>query len=367
MIKILQILPSDALGVQQLAESIESSFPNEDFEVITAYLNPTDNRQASSKTKLFNFDRKATKKIRLKILWQIFKYCRDEQFDVIITHRFKPLYLLLILNLFLKVPKCFSVIHGFDDFSRYYRRLLLSLFWSKDWRFVAISDSVANYLLRVKPNLANDHVITINNAINVNALTQTLKTKQQSRDSLKLSQQAFIFGTIGRLSPLKGHLHLIKAFEIVHQKHPNTHLVIIGEGRSRQEIEAYLANRDIQKSITLTGAIVNASQYIKAFDVFVLPSLKEGFGMVLLEAMGAKLPIIASHTGGIPYVLGGLGELLPPKGYPQALSNAMLEHAKLTLEERQQKGNALYKRLIKQFDEPIYKEKWLTLIKEKLH
>jgi len=362
MTKILQILPSDALGIQQLAESIESSFPSKDFDIITAYLNPTNNRQATSKTKLFNFDRKETRRLKLKVLWQIFKYCRDEKFDVIITHRFKPLYLLLIINIFLKVPRCFSVIHGFDDFSRYYRRLLLRLFWSNNWRFVAISESVGSYLLRIKPNLANNQIITINNAINVNALSLTFKTKQNSRDYLKLNRQAFIFGTIGRLTPLKGHLHLIKAFESVHDKHPNAHLVIIGEGRARQEIEAYLTNREIQRSITLTGEITDASQYMKAFDIFVLPSLKEGFGMVLLEAMAAKLPIIASHTGGIPHVLGELGELAPPNDYPLSLAKLMHKQAELTNEQREAEGIALHKRLLDEFDEPIYQKKWLALI-----
>ena len=363
MIKILQILPSDAPGIQQLAESIESSFPSDHYEVITAYLNPTHTKKITPKTKFFNFDKKETKRINLKVLWQLFKYCRDEQFDILITHRFKPLYLLLILNVFLKAPKCFSVIHGFDDFSRYYRRLLLRLFWSSKWRFVAISEPVANYLLRLRPKLANDQVVTINNAINVSALSQTLKTKQQSRSFLKLDQQAFIFGTIGRLSSLKGHLHLIKAFEMTHQKHPDAHLVIIGEGHSRQEIETYLANREIKKNITLAGAIEDAAQYIKAFDVFVLPSLKEGFGMVLLEAMAAKLPIIASHTGGIPYVLGDLGQLSSPKDYPLSLAKLMIEQVELTNGKREEAGQALYDRLLNEFDEPIYQKKWLGLIK----
>jgi len=362
MVKILQILPSDAPGVQQLAESIESSFPTEGFKTVTAYLNPTENIHVSSKTKLFNFSRKETKGLNLKVLWQLFKYSRNEQFDVLITHRFKPLYLLLILNLFLKVPKCISVIHGFDDFSRYYRRLILNILWTKKWQFAAISEPVANYLLRIKPNLAKNQVITINNAINVNALSQTLKTKQQSRDFLKLNQEAFIFGTIGRLTPLKGHLHLIKAFEVVHKKHLGTHLVIIGEGRYCQEIEAYLANRDIKKHITLAGKITNAAQYIKAFDIFVLPSLKEGFGMVLLEAMAAKLPIIASDTGGIPYVLGDLGRLVPPKDYPSSLAKQMLEITEVTSKKRDEEALALHKRLISKFDEPIYQNRWLELI-----
>lgn len=364
MVKILQILPSDSPGIQQLAESIEASFPSKDFKVITAYLNPTSNKQPTSNTKHFNFSKKETKGLRLKALWQVFKYCHKEQFDVVITHRFKPLYLMLIINKFLNKPTCISVIHGFDDFSRGYRRLILKLFWSINWQFVAISDSVANYLLRISPNLDLNHITTINNAVNATSLTQSLKTKQQSLSALGFGHHPITFGTIGRLIPLKGHIHLIKAFEIVIKEHPDSHLVIIGEGRTRLELESYLSNHNLQENITLIGHLDNAANYLRGFDVFVLPSLKEGFGIVLLEAMAAKLPIIASHTGGIPYVLGELGRLISPRAYPRELASSMLELAKLSNNEREKEGNALYNRLLDQFDEPAYQKKWLALIKK---
>jgi len=362
MIKILQILPTDSPGIDELAQSIENSFPETDFEVITAYLNPTYNKSAAPKNKYFDFKKKETQGLRLKALWQIFKYCHKEKFDIIITHRFKPLYLILILNLLLKVPKCFAVIHGLDDFSRSYRRLILKLLWSKQWHFVAISDAVENYLVRISPNIDSRQITVINNAVNVSVLTKSFKTKKESREFMGLNQSHFIFGTIGRLTPLKGHHLLIQAFKDTHQIYPNSHLVIIGSGRSRQELENYINIHGLQSSVTLTGNIDNASNYLKGFDVFVLPSLKEGFGMVLLEAMAAKLPIIASHTGGIPYVLGELGELVPPNNYPQALSQKMIEHTQLTSTEQENIGDALHERLLKKFDEPTYQKQWLQLI-----
>jgi glycosyltransferase involved in cell wall biosynthesis len=364
MIKILQILPTDSPGIQQLADSIENSLPNEEFEVITAYLNPTSSQHFSSCTKHFNFDKKETKGLRLKALWEIFKYCRDEQFDIVITHRFKPLYLMLILNKFLNIPKCISVIHGFDDFSRGYRCLTLKLLWSKQWQFIAISGAVANYLERLSTKTGTHQITTINNAIDVTALTQSLKTKQQSRSALGLDPQFTTFGTIGRLIPLKGHIHLIKAFERVLKERPNSHLVIIGEGRCRSEIESYLSSHNLQTNVTLTGHLDNAADYLKGFDIFILPSLKEGFGMVILEAMAAKLPVIASRTGGIPYILGELGHLVSPLDYPQKLASTMLEQANLTDGERRKEGEALYRRLLDQFDEPYYQRKWLELIKK---
>ncbi len=365
MIKILQILTSDSPGIQQLARSIESSFSNEYFKFTTAYLNPTSSKQVSTKAKYFNFNKKETKGLRLKALWQLFKYCRQEQFDVIITHRFKPLYLILIINKFLNVQKCISVIHGFDDFSRRYRYLILKLLWSKNWQFVAISGAVSNYLVRLNPSSYNRKITTINNAIDVDASTQSLKTKQQSRSALGFSEPLTIFGTVGRLIPLKGHIPLIKAFEAVLKKEANCHLIIIGEGRSRPEIENYLSRHNLQENVTLTGHLENAADYLKAFDVFVLPSLKEGFGMVLLEAMAAKLPIVASHTGGIPYVLGDLGTLVHPRDYPESLINAMLLKARSTPSERQEEGKALHSRLLKLFDKPIYQKKWAALINQR--
>ncbi len=364
MIKILQILPTDSPGIQQLADSIENSFPIEEFEVITAYLNQTSYQHISSNTKYFNFDKKETKGLRLKALWKIFKYCRDEQFDIVITHRFKPLYLMLILNRFLNISKCISVIHGFDDFSRGYRQLGLKLLWSKQWQFVAVSGAVANYLERLSTKIGSYQVTTINNAIDVAALTQSLKTTQQSRSTLGLNAQFTTFGTIGRLIPLKGHIQLIEALELVLKEQPNSHLVIIGEGRCRTEIESYLSSHNLQTKVTLTGHLDNAADYLKGFDIFVLPSLKEGFGMAILEAMAAKLPVIASRTGGIPYVLGELGHLVSPLDYPQNLASTMLELANLTDDEKRKEGDALYKRLLDQFDEPCYQRKWLELIKK---
>jgi len=362
MKKILQILPSSSPGIDELALSISSSFPESDFDVKTAYLNPTNNKSLPPKTKYFNFNKKDTQGLRIKALWEIFKYCKKEKFDIIITHRFKPLYLILILNTFLNVPKCISIIHGFGDFSRSYRRLLLRLLWSKKWHFVAISDAVGNYLSRISPNIDSHHITVINNAINVSTLTESLITKKKSRELLKLPQNDFIFGTIGRLIPLKAHIQLIKAFKSVLHEQPNSHLVIIGEGRSRHEIENYINTYKLQGNVTLAGHIDHASAYLKGFDVFVLPSLKEGFGIVLLEAMTAKLPIIASHTGGIPYVLGELGELVLPKDYPKSLSQKMIEQTQLTPSKRKNIGNALHERLLKNFDEPNYQKQWLNLI-----
>jgi len=362
MKKILQILPSDSPGIQQLSELIADSFPHENYRITTAYLNPTVDSYSSEKTKYFNFNKKETKGLRLKALWQMFKYCQTENFDVIITHRFKPLYLILIINKLLKIPRCISIIHGFDDFSRNSRKQLLKIFWTNNWEFVAISDAVNNYLRRQLKRTAK--VTTINNAINLSLLTQSLKSKELSQSFFNINKKSFVFGTIGRLVPLKRHLFLVKAFSILLQRLPNCHLIIIGEGRSRIEIERYIHSHGLQSNITLTGHVDGAANYINGFDTFILPSLKEGFGLVLLEAMLAKVPIIASRTGGIPQVLGDTGQLIALNITEQDLAAIMLDQAELSVNKRLSIGESLYERALDNFDAPSYKEKWLTLLEQ---
>jgi len=365
MLKILQILPSDTPGIQQLAEMISSSFPTNQFHCTTAYLNPCSHKQATGNIHYFNFSKNKTKGLKLRALWQLLIYCRKEKFDIIITHRFKPLHLMLILNVFLKAPICISVIHGFGDFSRLYRRLILKLFWTRKWHFIAISGPVANYLFRFGNDSYKNNVSVIENAINVHEVTSSLKSKTSSVAELKIKKTGVVFGTIGRLIPLKGHIHLIRAFEIVLKEHPNSQLLIIGEGRSRSKLENHINNHDLQNDVILAGHLDDAATYLKAFDVFVLPSEKEGFGMVLLEAMAAKVPIIASHTGGIPYVLGDLGELISPLSYPQGLATAMLDKINQGNDKRQEEGEKFYQHLTENFSEDKYKKGWLSLIKQK--
>ncbi len=360
-IRILQLLPTDDLGVTDLAYTIADAFKDEPYDITTAFFRTSKAHQGNTHFKDFNFQKSDTGGLRLKASWSVFKYCQKEQFDVVISHRFKPLHMMLLINLCLKIPLCISIIHGFGDFKHPSRRFTLNRLWNNKWHFVGVSESVSNYLKRTL-NRLHSNVHTINNCIDVNLLTNSLQSKQQSRQQLGLKDDAFVFGTIGRLVPLKGHINLIKAFEICLKQYPDSQLVIIGEGRDRQNLENYIADQNLKDHVLLAGHIDAASTRLKALDVFVLPSLNEGFGLVLLEAMAAKLPIIASNTGGIPHVLGKLGRLISPIDSHQAIAAAMLEHQEMNPEERELIGQELNKRLIEEFDISAFQDAYRALV-----
>jgi glycosyltransferase involved in cell wall biosynthesis len=105
----------------------------------------------------------------------------------------------------------------------------------------------------------------------------------------------------------------------------------------------------------MTGFLHEAPALLKSFDVFVLSSIKEAFGRVLLEAMIAKCPIIATNTDGIPEVMDNVG-MLVEKQNPQALANAMLKFYHMSTGEREIQANKGYQRAVSTFSIQRFKE-----------
>jgi len=114
-------------------------------------------------------------------------------------------------------------------------------------------------------------------------------------------QAKTIVGTIANFYPAKGLEVLIEVAE--HFKHNGVVFLIIGDGPERPRIEAMIKERDLEHSVFLLGQMPDAKKYLPAFDMFVLPSLKEGFPWVLIEAMAARLPVIATSVGAVPEIL----------------------------------------------------------------
>lgn len=100
--------------------------------------------------------------------------------------------------------------------------------------------------------------------------------------------------TMGRLNKQKGQWHLIRAFQKVVKEFPNAHLYIMGEGELEQQLKDLISELHLEKSITMTGYIKNPHGIYSQCEVFVFPSLFEGLGNVLLEALAFDMPIISS-------------------------------------------------------------------------
>lgn len=152
------------------------------------------------------------------------------------------------------------------------------------------------------------------------------------RQKWGVASDSLVLGSIARLHPTKGLKYFIAAAELLYLHFPKLHLLIVGEGPLRNELEIQLNAAKIPFS--LTGFLPDAYQTLPAMDLFLLPSLSEGMGLVLLEAMQAHVPIIASQVGGIPEVIrDGTDGLLVPAMNPKALADScrrILENPELS-------------------------------------
>ena len=143
--------------------------------------------------------------------------------------------------------------------------------------------------------------IIIPNGVDTEKFKSAPVEKLRSRKLLGIEEDECYILSIGRMTAEKGHYILVDAFRKLFQSTKlNVKLGIVGEGPSRNEIEN--ENGDLIKSgkLVLYGQDMEIRKYLWAADIFVLPSLYEGFGIAILEAMAVGLPVIASDVGGIP-------------------------------------------------------------------
>lgn len=134
-----------------------------------------------------------------------------------------------------------------------------------------------------------------------------------------------IIGTIANFYPAKGLEYLIGAAEYFKDAN-DVVFFIIGDGELRPELEKMIRERELGKKVFLIGQIPDAYRFLPAFDIFVLSSVKEGFPWVLIEAMSAKLPVIATDVGAVPEIIDDHknGLLVKPKD-PSGLANKIKE------------------------------------------
>lgn len=131
----------------------------------------------------------------------------------------------------------------------------------------------------------------------------TFLNKEKSRERLYILSEKIIIGSIGNLYKTKGFEYLIKATDILKKEYPEIKMIIIGEGKEKRNLHGLIKKYNLENNFILAGRINNASRILKAFDIYVCSSVKEGLSYTIIEAMQAGLPIIATNVGGNPELI----------------------------------------------------------------
>lgn len=188
---------------------------------------------------------------------------------------------------------------------------------------VGVSPAVSRYLTE-QLHIPNRKVKTINNAV-ADVTPPTSLKLNELRQALGLQQDDMVVGSVGRIfDEHKRFSDLIKAFSNIKKHHEKAKLLIVGDGPDRAELTRLAQSLGLEQSVIFAGYQAEPRGFYHLMDVFVLASAYEAFGLVLVEAMLAGVPIVATAVGGIPFVLdeGRAGVLIPPSN-PQLLAEAV--------------------------------------------
>jgi glycosyltransferase involved in cell wall biosynthesis len=185
--------------------------------------------------------------------------------------------------------------------------------------------------------LRADRISVIHSGVDLNRFKQSATETNQKRNELGIPPDSLVVGYVGWLIPIKGVTYLISAMARVVEQHPKSILVLVGKGDEKGEEEIKLKeqveNLGFANNVRFLGWRSDVDEIMGCFDIFVLPSLNEGMGRVLVEAMSAGLPIVASSVGGIPDLVthGENGLLIPPANagaLERAISDLLSDEAR---------------------------------------
>jgi glycosyltransferase involved in cell wall biosynthesis len=191
---------------------------------------------------------------------------------------------------------------------------------------IIVVNSIAtkNTLLKSAPWLSDKKIKVIYHGID-NEKYSDSKTKSL-RSQLGISTQEKIIGFIGRLSVQKGIKYMLDAFRLVANKTNNVHFIIVGTGELEGMIKDFTTSFNLENRIHLLGFRNDIPDLMRTFDIFLLPSIWEGFGIVLIEAMAAGKPVVATKTSSIPEIVveNICGILFPPED-DESIANALMK------------------------------------------
>lgn len=255
--------------------------------------------------------------------FRIVRWARRQGFDLLHSHGYKFNILMAVIPGWVRKLPVLSTVHGYVQGRRYSAIWLYELLDRVALRAMArvvlVSPLMKNHAAIRR--LPEGKVAVIPNGISLEPVPQPPAPFRH--DVVEFSDRFdVVLVAIGRLSPEKNFSLAIQALGALKARGISIGLCIMGQGPLADELRGQAEQCGVGDKLLMAGYVAGAESYLPRFDALVMPSLTEGLPITLLEAMKARVPVIASAVGGIPEALAGGkgGELVPPHNLPALIT-----------------------------------------------
>lgn len=289
-ILVINTVPTDKNGITNVIFNYLKAMGNDvafDYVAINNpdafYVNFLEEKGAT----LYSLKRKNV----LRYIWSLCKIIKQNKYDAIHVHGNSHTVVLELLAA--KLAGCkVRIIHAHSTGcnSVALHKLLAGLFDSLCTDCLACGEEAGKFMFGNKP------FKIINNGVDVEKFSFNNKAREAFRVKLALTETDILIGHVGYFMPVKNQSFLVDVFAELAKRDSRYHLVLIGDGAMRTEIEQKVAYLGLTNKVTFTGNIDNVSEYLNAIDIVIMPSLYEGLPLTLVEQQANGLQCIVSDT-----------------------------------------------------------------------
>ena len=282
----------------------------------------------------------------LSAWWKLYRFAKKRKFDLIRTYGLKAEIIGRIVGKLLGIPVNITSVRSTDPWRTWYHSWLDSL--TSGLTDLYLSNSEAGRMAtHRRERIPLSKIMTIPNGVDLSKWRWNIFPT--CHNSFGISSSIPVIGIVANLGRVKGHTTIIDALPRIQRHFPDVKCLLVGRDDLHGEIQGYVREKHFEDTVIFTGVRHDIPEILSLLDVFLLPSLWEGFPTALLEAMAMKKPVVASDVGGIPEMVesGKTGLLIPP-GDPDALAEAvifLLQHP----ERASEMGEAAYNKVRQDF------------------
>lgn len=267
----------------------------------------------------------------LKALFAIYRLIKKGNYGIVHTHSSKAGIVGRFAAYLARTPHLVHTPHG-HIFYGYYNKATTKFFIFLERIAARFSDKI----IALTPYEVEEYLefqiaglkkfTVIHSGVELTDYQDIKPLNAEIRAALNIPKNSPVIGSVGRLEEVKGYKYFIMAASLIIKQVPDAYFLLVGDGRLRAELSRQCADLGLSSRFIFTGWRDDTPQLMSAMDIFVLSSLNEGMGKVLVEAMLLEKPIIATRVGGVPGLIKDArnGMLIPPKD-PSVLAAAVIE------------------------------------------